>query len=76
MIFSKVIDTVYFYIRKLCIISVIHSSNSFFLWLYEKTWTNVEATVITVTKMEYVQTHMEVIAVSVPTDTVATDELA
>ena len=36
----------------------------------------MEATVITVTKMEFVQMHMEVIAVSVPTDTVATDERA
>ena len=47
----------------------------FFLWLYDKTWTNAEATVTTVTKVEYVQIAMEVIAVSVPTDTAATVEL-
>lgn len=44
--------------------------------LVRKTWTNAEATVTTVTKMEYVQIHMEVIAVNVPTDTAATVERA
>lgn len=42
----------------------------------DKTWTNAETTVTTVTKMGYVQIHMEVTAVSVPTDTVAMVELA
>lgn len=42
----------------------------------DKTWTNAETTVTTVTKMAYVQTHLEVTAVGVPTDTVAMVELA
>ena len=48
----------------------------FIFFYYEKTLTNAEATVIAVTKMEYVQIHLEVIAVSVPTDTVAMVERA